>query len=426
MSAQPVEFPEKLEGIFEPCRYKIFRGGRGGARSWSISRALLLLSLQRRVRILCTRETQKSIRESVHKLLVDQIARLGFADLFTIQQVQITARNGSEFIFAGLSDQTADSIKSYEGVDYCWIEEGQSVTDNSFKILLPTLFRTEHCELWISFNPELDSDPIWKRFVERPPSGTQSFVTNWSDNPWFPAELNELRLHDEQTLPRYEYEWIWEGKCKPAISGAVYADQIAEMYQEDRVGDFPVTRELPVYAAFDLGWNDKTAIVVFQRQVSALRIIDYIEDSHKTLDWYSARLREKSYAIQRLFLPHDGAHNHLTGQSAERVLKNLNWSVRILPNTGVEDGIRQLRMAFKQLYIDRRCERLLECLKRYRRLIPSTTGEAAKPVHDEWSHGADSARYMAMAAPFTDRSLLDTGPSLKLPPLKYSWRASPT
>ena len=418
-AAEPetIEFPKKLEGIFDQAKYKIFRGGRGGGKSWAIARALILISLQRKVRILCARETQKSIRDSVHKLLVDQIARMGMAKFFAIQQVQITALNGSEFIFAGLSDQTADSIKSYEAVDYCWIEEGHVVSDNSWTILLPTLFRTGRCELWVSFNPELDTDSTWVRFVEHPPPGTKHFECNWRDNPWFPPELNELRLHDSKTLRKYEYEWIWEGKCKPAISGAVYADELAQLFADQRLGDYPVSPQLPVYAAFDLGWNDKTAIIVFQKQQSALRIVDYIEDSHKPIDWYSGELMSKpSYRVQEIFLPHDGAHNHLTGQSTQRTLEDLRWRVTVLPRQDVEEGIKQMRLAFRQLYIDRRCTRLVECLKRYRRVIPATTGEPSKPCHDEFSHGADCARYMAQAAP-----QLQDGQGLKLPPLKYGW-----
>lgn len=414
-----VQFPSKLEGIFDPAPYKVLRGGRGGGKSWAVGRALLLTSLQRKVRVLCARETQKSIRDSVHKLLVDQIARMGVAQYFTIQQVQLSAVNGSEFIFAGLSDQTADSIKSYEGVDYCWVEEGHVVTDNSWTILLPTLFRTGRCEVWVTFNPELDTDPTWVRFIEHPPPGTRHFELNWRDNPWFPPELNELRLHDSRTRKVYEYEWIWEGKCKPAISGAVYADELAAMFAERRVGQYPVEPHLPVFAVFDLGWNDKTAIIVFQRQVSALRIVDYLEDSHRAIDWYSGELRAKPYRVQELYLPHDGAHNHLTGQSSQRALEDLRWRVNVLPIQDVEEGIRQLRLAFRQLYIDEKCVRLLECLKRYRRVIPATTGEPSKPLHDEFSHGADAARYMAQAAPLTDTVGAFTGTGLKLPKMVF-------
>src|SRR5579885_2010848 len=201
------EFPVKLRPLFERAPYKVIRGGRGGGKSWGVARALLLLGLQRPIRVLCTRETQKSIRDSVHKLLVDQIARMGLAAYYHIQQVQITCTNGTEFVFAGLSDQTAASIKSFEGADIVWVEEAQVVTDISWTILIPTI-RKEGSEIWLTFNPELDNDPTWKRFVESPPKGAIQIEINWRDNPWFTDSMNEKRLHDQQTMKRYEYEWI--------------------------------------------------------------------------------------------------------------------------------------------------------------------------------------------------------------------------
>lgn len=376
------------------------------------------MGLERPLRVLCARETQHSIRESVHKLLVDQIARLGFAPYYRIQQVQITGVNGTEFVFAGLSDQTAASIKSFEGADIVWVEEAQVVSDISWTILIPTI-RKEGSQIWLTWNPELDSDPTWVRFVENPPKGTVHIEVNWRDNPWFSADMNEKRLHDQATLKAFEYEWIWEGKCKPAITGAIYADELAQLFAEGRATDVPLDRFEPVYAIFDLGWNDKTAVIVCQRHLSSLRVIDYVEDSHKTLDYYSGWLRERDYAVSELFLPHDGAHDHLTGISAQRTLEQLKWMVTILPNQAVEDGIRALRMAFKGLYIDKGCTRLIECLKRYRRVIPATTGEPSKPMHDEYSHGADAARYMALAAPMMDRTH-PTGSGLSLPQMKFA------
>jgi len=107
-------FPPKLQFLFEPHRYKVARGGRGAARSWSFARALILLGAERTLRILCTREVQKSIKDSVHKLLSDQIEMLGLGHLYQVLMTEIRGSNGTEFLFAGLSDLTAESIKSYE------------------------------------------------------------------------------------------------------------------------------------------------------------------------------------------------------------------------------------------------------------------------------------------------------------------------
>lgn len=412
------DFPPKFEPLFTPAPYKSVRGGRGSGKSWSVARALLIMGLQKPIRVMCTRETQHSLRESVHQLLVDQIASLGFAGYYRIQQVQIAGLNGTEFVFAGLSDQTAASIKSFEGADICWIEEAQVVTRLSWTILIPTI-RKKGSEIWLTWNPEMDNDETWKRFVEHPPPLTVNIEVNWRDNPWFTSEMNDKRLHDQATMKDFEYAWVWEGKCKPAITGAIYADDLAKMFTEGRVCDVPVDVSKPVYAVFDLGWNDATVVGVCQRQLSSLRVIDYLEDSHKRPDHYSAWLRARDYPIAELFLPHDGAHDHLTGQSAQRTFEDLKWMVTILPPQDPEEGIRGLRQAFPGLYIDRRCVRLVDCLKRYRRTIPKTTGEPSTPMHDQHSHAADMMRYMALAAPQMDRAH-PGGSGLQLAPMKYA------
>ena len=400
MSDLKVEIPEKLGFLFEPHRYKVAYGGRGGAKSWAFADALLIQGLQSPLRIGCFREIQKSIKDSVHKLLGDRIKAHGLGDFYEVQQTTIKGRNGTEFLFGGLQDHTVDSIKSYEGLDRAWVEEGQSVSKRSWDILIPTI-RKDGSEIWVSFNPELDTDETWKRFVEQPPTDSVVAVVNYRDNPWFPAVLEQERRDAQARMPKADYENIWEGKCRPAVSGAIYADEVAKAQEEGRFNLVPYDPALKAHVVFDLGWNDKMSIGIVQRHVSSLRVIRYIEDDHKTLDWYSAQLKSLGYNWGKVFLPHDGAHgDYKTGKSAKQWMEDLGWSVEIVPNQPVETGIKNARMVFSQLYMDRtNCARLIECLKRYRRSIPTTTGEPAGPLHDEFSHGADMFRYLAIAAP---------------------------
>lgn len=393
MSAQ---FPEKLAFLFEPARYKVAYGGRGGAKSWAYARALLIQGATQRLRILCTREVQKSIKDSVHKLLEDQIEAMGLSHFYEVLQNEIRGKNGTEFLFSGLSEQTALSIKSFEGVDRCWVEEAQGVTDRSWNILQPTI-RKKDSEIWVSFNPDLDTDPTYVRFVENPPPGAIVEKVNYTDNPWFPAVLEAERVHALQTNPK-DYQNIWEGACKAAVDGAVYADEIAKAQEEKRVRNVPYDPALKVHVVWDLGWNDAMSLILVQRLGSEIRIIDYIEDNQKTYDWYSATLRERKWNWGTLFLPHDGEHkNAQTGKSAKQVLEGLGWVVATTPSMTIEDGIRQARMIFPRLYIDRdKCDRLLQCFKRYKRNVPIKTGEPSTPVHDAWSHGADAFRYLAI------------------------------
>lgn len=365
--------------------------------------------------MLCTRETQNSIRESVHKLLSDQIELLGLGKLYDINVQGIKSlHNDSEFLFCGLSDQTAESLKSYEGVDIVWLEEAQVLTQRSWTILKPTI-RKPGSEIWATWNPELDTDPTWDELVAHASPDTIDIEMNWRDNPWFPEVLEKERQRDLAKLSKADYENIWEGKPRPALSGAIYADEVAELQLSRRIGEYPVDPHLLVYPVFDLGWNDQMSIVLVQRQLSQIRVVGYIEDSHKTLDWYSRELRKLNYSWGTVYLPHDGGHGDFkTGRTAQEILQDLHWTVEVLPNTGVEEGIRATRMMLKQTFIDKSCERLVECLKRYRRSIPNSTGEPGKPLHDVYSHGADAMRYVAMAAPQMDNEL-----SMQLPPLKY-------
>lgn len=409
------QFPEKSQPLFEPSRYKDIRGGRGSSKSWSVARALLIKGVHKPLRILCTREVQQSIRDSVHKLLCDQIQALNLGSLYGVEQRAITGRIGTEFMFAGLSDQTAESLKSYEGVDIVWLEEAQVITKRSWTILIPTI-RKDGSEIWATWNPELDTDETYVRLVESPPEDIIHIELNWRDNPWFSEVLEKERLHAKATLSTDEYENIWEGKCRKAISGAIYADEVIALHNDHRIGDFPVDPHKLVYPVFDLGWNDQMSIGLVQRNISQMRFVDYIEDSHKTLDWYSRELRTRPYNWGKIILPHDGSHkDYKTGRSAQEILQDLKWEVEVLPNMSVAEGIRATRMMLKQAYMDReKCARLIECLKRYRRTIPSTTGEPSAPLHDQYSHGADMTRYVAMAAPMMDNEL-----TMQLPPLKY-------
>jgi phage terminase large subunit len=401
--AQRVEarFPAKCRPLFQPARYKILHGGRGSAKSWSIARALLIQAAQRPLRVLCTREVQRSLRDSVHKLLCDQIHALGLGAFYDPQQAVIRAKNGSEFVFSGLLEHTIDSIKSFEGADIVWIEEGHAVSERSLRILIPTIRKTGS-EIWVSMNPELDTDPAYVQFVLTPPPGAVVIELNWRDNPWFgETELAAERLRDQARMPKHEYDHVWEGKCLPAISGAIYSDEVAALIAGKRVCPVPYDPALKVHVIFDLGWSDAMAVGLVQRLHSQMRVIEYLEDTHKTLDWWSAELRQRRYNWGTLWLPHDGARgDYQTGKSAQQIMQGLGWDVRIVPNQPVEAGIRQARMMFPRALIDStKAARLVECLKRYRRHVPQQTQEPTRPVHDEYSHGADMWRYLAIAEP---------------------------
>ena len=399
-------FPKKLKFLFKPKRYKVAHGGRGSGKSWGFARALLLIAASKPTRVLCTREVQKSIQQSVHQLLTDQIAALGLASFYQVLQTEIRGANGSAFYFSGLSDQTADTLKSFEGVDIVWCEEAQSISKKSWDILIPTI-RKPKSEIWVTYNPQLDTDETHRRFVIEPPPECEVVEMNYNDNPYFPEVLENERIHAEKTMKPEDYAHIWGGQCKPAVEGAIYFDAMSQSIQLGRICSVPHDGNLKTHLVFDLGMADSMTIILAQKVSSEIRIIHYIEGNQRTLADYSAELKELRLDGQPMnwgtvWLPHDGFHKkHQSGIDDRQVMENLGWTVdpHGVPNIEVATGIDRAREVFPRIYFNKdRTERLVECLKRYRWNINSKTGQATQPLHDEFSHGADAFRYLALVS----------------------------
>ena len=221
MSAQlapqvELQIPVKLLPILKPKRFKIMHGGRGGGKSHTVAQVLLMLSMQRKMRILCIREVQKSIAKSSMQVLADYIERLGLSAYFDVQKTTIICRTtGSTFEFSGLQDHTADSIRSFEGADIVWVEEAHSVTANSWNILIPTILRKDGAEIWATFNPDQEDDYVYKRFVAGNDPHAWVCAINWRDNPWFAEAMNDERLQLKAANDDL-YQHVWEGKCRSA------------------------------------------------------------------------------------------------------------------------------------------------------------------------------------------------------------------
>jgi phage terminase large subunit len=256
-----VDFPIKLQFLFEPSRFKVCHGGRGSGKSWGFARALLVLGVKKTIRVLCAREFQNSIAQSVHRLLADQIISMKLESFYEVTQNQIRGKNGTEFNFVGLKNNPAN-IKSYEGSTHVWIEEAQTVSDRSLEILIPTI-RTPDSEIWITFNPELETDPVFQRFVLNPPPNCQTVRMNWQDNPWFPEVL---RNEKDQLFhrDREAYNTVWEGLCRQTVDGAVFAKEMTMAELEGRICNVPYDPIKPVHFVFDLGFADATAFWAVQ------------------------------------------------------------------------------------------------------------------------------------------------------------------
>lgn len=392
-----LSLPEKLYSLLEPRRYKVLYGGRGSSKSWSVARVLIHMATIKPIRVLCARETQKSIAESVHKLLKDQIEEMGVNDLFEVQETRIIGRNGSDFAFAGIRQQGVTNLKSFEAVDICWVEEAQVVTKRSWDVLIPTIRKPES-EIWISFNPELEDDETYSRFVTDPPPNAWVCEVNWSDNPWFPGVLDDERLLMQRRDP-VGYRTTWDGKCRPAVEGAIYAEEIASAIERKQVRNVPHDPMLKVHTVFDLGNEQNMACICVQRVGAEIRIIDYLTGLRSLPD-YVVEFSQRKWNWGDDWLPHDGeTTTYQTGKSSKEVLEGLGRTVRIVPKLGVEEGIKAARSLFPRTYFDQEhAKPLVNGLKRYKRVENKSTGVFSVPLHDDASHPADAYRYLAVIA----------------------------
>jgi phage terminase large subunit len=405
-----LDLPRKLAPLLDPAPYKVLFGGRNGLKSWNIGRLLLADGIEASHRILCVREIQNSLADSVHQLLKDQIEILNYGGHYEVTDKAIRGRhNDTLFRFVGLSDMTAASVKSFEGFDRLWAEEAQAITKRSWQTVLPTIFRTPGAEAWIGFNPDLDSDETWQRFVVNPPAGAVVIEMNWRDAVkcgWFPDEQEKLRQYDLQYGTKDDYENIWEGRPRTVVAGAIYAREVVDMITTQRFRPIPYDPRLPVHRIWDLGWNDLMTVIMVQKpHPSALNVINYIEDSQITYVELLAAMDQLHYRWGDDWMPHDAEqHDPKSGTNARKLLTAHGRHVKLIPRSDPEARIRAARMMFPRVYVDNskfdtppdRPARqlgawfLMDRLKRYKRNVPKTTGEPASPTHDAASHGADA------------------------------------
>lgn len=389
------QFPDKLEFLFEPHWLKVLYGGRGGLKSWTIARALLTIGVRKPTRILCARELMKSIAESVHHLLEMQIQSLGLEGDYRVEKSHIYGPHGTEFAFTGLRD--AHNLKSFESFDVCWVEEANNVSKRSWDMLFPTL-RKAGAEIWVSFNPELDSDESYKRFVLKPPPGAKVFKTSWRDNPWLSPELARQIRHMQDTAPD-DFLNIYEGHPKVVLDGAIYAHELRALAQAGRIRSVPYDPALPVHTFWDLGIADQTSIWFVQAGLFEYRFIDFLQDRNRALPYYLAELQKRGYVYGFHHLPHDGNRRDLgTGKSIENLMTTAGFKVKIVPQIGVANGLNAARNLFTKAYFDEvKCADGLNCLRRYRwKLDPDTGIYSKEPLHDDNSNGADAYRMAAV------------------------------
>jgi phage terminase large subunit len=409
------EMPPAFEFLYDthtedgvPVRYKVPKGGRGKGASWNIGRRLLYKGLMQSSLVLCTREVQNSIADSVHRVLKTQIKRLGYQDLYDVQSNKIRSKiNDSEFIFRGLNDLTVESIKSMEGVTDVWVAEAETMGKMSWQMLDPTI-RETGSQVYVDYNPKRIDAPTNVMFTKNCPDNAIVRHLTFADNPYFPEALEIQRqqalkriataLNDEdREQAQLDYNHVWLGHCevvsKSSILGAKYQVESFEPKVDAGQWDGP-------YDGADWGFGadpttrvrvwiwtkpDGTKWLCVEREVvlrgSDGMALDLRELPKRFDDFPDARtvkIRGDNSQPQTIGYMRNAGFNIIAADK---------WK------GSVEDGIQHMRGAYTGILVHPRCPATAEECSKYSYKTDRLTGDVLPDIIDDWNHCIDAIRY---------------------------------
>lgn len=411
-STLKVEVAEAFLPLLQPKRYKAAYGGRGGAKSHFFAEQLISRAYGKKTRAVCIREVQNSLRESVRQLLVDKIAKFGLGAHFEVLESEIRCkRNGGLIIFKGMQAYNAENIKSLEDFDIAWVEEAQTFSETSLRLLRPTI-RNEGSEIWFSWNPRHDDDPVDAFFRKVARDDAIVAPVNWEGNPWFPEVLRQEKDADYRA-DREMAAHVWGGGYLLISEASYYGRLLAQAENEGRIGDFPHNPALPVKTAWDIGVDDYTSVWFIQDDGVLPTVLDYYEASgfyaediirdalpelhpDKAAGFLKRKEigREHPFTYAEHFLPHD-VKNREWGAGRTRPLTLMRLGVKPV-HVGAALGPVERINATRQILPIARFNRTprvtlgISRLRRYSRKRNETMNTYLGPLHDENSHGADA------------------------------------
>ena len=408
-----VEVPRALKTLLYPSRYKGAYGGRGGAKSHFFAEQLIIRSYSTPTRAVCIREVQNTIRDSVRQLLIDKIQKLGLGNEFDVLESEIRGRNGSLIIFKGMQSYNSENIKSLEDFDIAWVEEAQTFSAQSLKLLRPTI-RKDSSEIWFSWNPRHDTDAVDQFFRSgHQRSGMVSVNVNWPDNPWFPSVLRQEMIDDFAIDPE-QAEHVWNGGYEIITEASYFAKLLAAAEKDGRIGHFPYDPRYEVFTSWDIGVDDFTAIWFFQTDGYRVWVIDFFEisnagaqeivdlalpevggDAQKAAAQLLELGRHEPYRYGKHFLPHDVKVREWGAGAKQRSLTLMDLNVKPI-HVGVATDPADRINATRQLlpitsFNDTpQVRQGISRLRRYQRRRIEALETYAGPLHDENSHAADA------------------------------------
>ena len=366
-------------------------------------------------RAVCAREVLKDLSESAKLLIEDKIQKMGVGHLFNVQRDRIIGPKNGLIIFRSLQDYNAESVKSIESFNRCWIEEAQTVTERSLSVLRPSFFRVDDSQIWFSWNPRRAKDAVddflransetSKESKRQPPTDAIVVRANWRDNPWFPDGLKKERAYDLQNYPE-RCDNIWEGGYAKAFEGAYFAQGLAAARTEGRITKVSADPMLPLRAFWDIGGSgafaDANAVWIVQFIGQEIRVLDYLETVGQVLAYHVAELRKRGYERAICHLPHDGIkENDVTGKRYAEHLGDAGFDVPMpTPNQGkgaTQLRIEAVRRLFPKIWFNEATtEAGRDALGYYHERKDENRDVGLGPEHDWSSHAADAFGLMAV------------------------------
>ena len=385
--------------VFDPSyRYIVYYGGRGGAKSYTVARGLLLMGMEEPALNLCTREFANATDDSVHRLLRMTISDPNypfFSDFYKVTSRRIVGKNGTEFIFKGLSTETITTLKSTPNIKRCWVEEGQSVKKHSWDILTPTIFRNKNAQIYVTFNPEFTDDVVYETFCgEHKPEDSYVKKVSWRDNPWFTDSMDKERKFMLKRDPEL-YQHIWEGECRSNSDAQIFKDKFS-------IDRFKVHSDWEgPYYGLDWGfsvdpmaivevWLDlENEIIYITREAGGLRIdLDNVPQLIKSI-W-----RADEGRVIRADPSRPESISHIEN-------KGIPIQAAVAWPGSIEDGIMYIR-SWKKIVIHEDCRETREEFRKYCYHVDRLTGDITTKVADSFNHYIDATRYAL--EPFTLQS----------------------
>ena len=399
-----IEVPRRLKPLLYPKRYKGAYGGRGGAKSHFFAERVLKTCVARPARVVCIREIQDSIRDSVRQLLVDKIQKLNLGHFFNPLESEIRGANGSLIIFKGMQSYNAETIKSLEAYDIAWVEEAQTLSQRSLDMLRPTI-RKDGSELWFSWNPRYKTDPVDKFFRSNPPAEAISVMINWRDNPWFPEVLARDMARDFEVDPD-KADSVWNG-AYGSSEGAILSRWVNEAERQGRISENVAfdPHGAAIEISSDIGFRDTASWWFWQRKVGGFALLKYDCDSGLDADDWIPRLQDtidelKLGRLGKIWLPVDARAKTFQSKhsSVEKFLSAFGAErVEIVPPSKKLDQISAARKVIKRCEFHRtRCEAGIDGLLAWEfEWIDDNNVFSKAPLHNWASHPGDAFAYGA-------------------------------